>query len=225
MKYSLLSLALLSVVFLGAGCGGDDQEESTNEQTNEVNFSPNLNASEYTDEEKEETPEEQEDDADKDANSKKKKEAKKQDTEATVNGDTLASNDFELTVPADVTIAQAAGSELNEYFVTACEDEDCFVTADAVDDDYTLYVLTGNEADLKDGEQFTDIYQSTSKDEIGGESVIFGTDAKHPGGIGPNHAYYRAQEKTGDFVWIEVSYVEAQGLEKAKEALETITWK
>lgn len=228
MKYALLSFALLSVVLLGAGCGSDDPEESTNEQTNEVNFSPNLDVSEYTDEDEEETPEEdveEEDDEEKESDSEKKEDKTEKNTEATVNGDTLASNNFELTVPVGVTIAQAAESELNEYFVTACEDKDCFVSADAVGDDYTLYVLTGNEADLKDGEKFTDIYQSTSKDEIAGESVIFGTQANHPGGSGPNHAYYRADEKTGDFVWIEVSYVEGTGLEKAKETLDTITWK
>lgn len=244
MKKFLLSFSLLSLALVGVGCG--DDEEQPQDETEQVDVGPNLNVSEYaTDDEEDsakmDTDIGKKDDEDKDADDEGDSEDSDEDTEAekdseeqddeseetggTVSGDTLSTTDFDLTVPSSATIAQVAGSDQTEYFVTDCEDEDCFVTADAEDDDYTLYVVTGNEADLKDGERFSDIYKSTSADTVAGQSVTFGTDAQHPDGPGPNYAYYRADEKTGEFIWIEVSYVEGEGLEAAKETLENIDWK
>lgn len=240
MKKFLLSFALLSLALVGVGCG--DDEEQPQDETEQVEVGPNLNVSEYAvdgdeddsakmdtdigkdDEESDADGVDDSEDSDEDSDEESDEDSSEPD-ESSVNGDTLSTSDFDLTVPSSATIAQLAGSNQTEYFVTDCEDKDCFVTADAEDDDYTLYVLRGNESDLKNGERFSDIYKSTSADTVGGESVTFGTDAQHPDGPGPNYAYYRADEKTGDFVWIEVSYVEGTGLEAAKETLENIDWK
>jgi hypothetical protein len=236
MKKLLFTFALFTLAFVGVGCGDDEQPQDDTEQV-EVGVSDVENDAqddaakmetdlddEATDEDEEESSDDEDEESAED-DDEADEESEEPEEEATISGETLSAPNFDLTAPSSATIAQLAGTDMTEYFVTDCADADCFVDADAVGDDYTLYVVTGNEADLEPGERFTDIYQSTSPDQVAGESVTFGTDAQREDGPGPNYAYYKADEKTGEFVWIEVSYVEGTGLEAAKETLENINWK